>query len=180
MEAPELCIRKVRSGEAALLQDVAIRSYRNHYSQMWRDGGKRYLERTYARPRLVKNLADPALGYWLAYTEEGALGFLCLRFDSALPGHFSAAEGLEILQIYLVKEATGFGLGRKMVDIALEEARKRKKKGTWLKMMDSRPKVRRSYEAMGFSLCGSTRLEDPFLRQGFEGMLVLKRYALPP
>ena len=175
MNAPTLCIRKALPEEAPELRRVAIRAYRHHYSGMWRDAGRTYLLRTYSEQQLAKELHDPALGYWLAVADGQALGFLCIRFDSALPRHVGAAEGLEIVRIYLVKEATGQGLGRSLMGKALDVARLRGKRRVWLKMMDFKPGVRRFYEALGFRVCGKTSLTEPGLREGYDGMLIMQK-----
>lgn len=159
--------------DTALLKDIAIRSYKNHYIYLWHDGGEDYLERNFSDERLREEQADPNAAFFLIYSDEELVGFLKLNIDMTLEG-LSAQDCLELERIYLLKKASGRGIGSKVVAFTKELARAKGKKIVWLKAMDSSQQAMRFYIQNGFEICGTYRLDMPQMKEEFRGMYIMK------
>ncbi|QCR21242.1 GNAT family N-acetyltransferase [Pontibacter sp. SGAir0037] len=159
--------------DISLLKDIAIRSYKNHYIYLWYDGGEDYIEQSFGEDRLAEEHADPNAAFFLIYKEDELVGFLKLNIDQALEG-YTAQESLELERIYLLKKASGRGIGSEVVAFTKEYARQRGKKVVWLKAMDSSHQALRFYIQNGFEICGTYHLEMPQMKEEYRGMYMMK------
>ena len=64
-------------------------------------------------------------------------------------------DALEIERIYVTRDFQGLGLGRALVDKAMEAARAAKKKSVWLGVWEKNGNAISFYKKMGFSKAGS-------------------------
>ena len=81
----------------------------------------------------------------------------------------------EIERMYLTKEVTGKGVGRKLMEFAIEMARQQHKDYVWLKAMDSSQNAIRFYESLGFEICGTSRLDFEQMKTEFLGMVAMRK-----
>lgn len=157
------------------LQNVAIRAYNDHYLYLWHDGGAWYINQSFSRQALAAELADPNAAFFLIYyAQEKPAGFLKLNIDKALDG-YSEEECLELERIYLLRSASGKGIGRQVIAFTGMYARERNKKFIWLKVMDSSAAALRFYEQNGFEKCGTYTLDFRVMKEKYRGMYVMKR-----
>lgn len=157
-----------------LLKDIAIRSYKNHYLYLWYDGGESYLAHNFKEETLKAEHSDPNAAFFLIYQEEELVGFLKLNIDQALEG-YTAHECLELERIYLLKKASGRGIGSKVVAFTNQYAQEKGKKIVWLKAMDSSHQALRFYIQNGFEICGTYLLDMPQMKEEYRGMYIMKR-----
>ena len=155
------------------LQDIAINAYGDHYLYLWNDGGMWYIEKSFSEDALKKELEDPHAAFFLIYMAEELVGFLKLNIDKAFEGG-SAEESLELERIYLLKSASGKGVGSQAVAFAVDFATQRQKRVVWLKAMDSSQSVE-FYQKNGFEKCGSYRLDFEAMKPEYRGMYVMQR-----
>ncbi|MFD2514912.1 GNAT family N-acetyltransferase [Pontibacter locisalis] len=154
------------------LQDIAINSYGDHYLYLWHDGGMWYIDRCFSDGALRKELEDPNAAFFLIYAAQELVGFLKLNLHKAIEG-FTEQEALELERIYLLKSASGKGIGKAAVDFTKQFSRERGKKVIWLKAMDSSKSVV-FYEKNGFEKCGTYTLDFEAMKEEYRGMYVLK------
>ena len=155
------------------LQAIAIRSYNDHYLYLWHDNGAWYKERSFSERALKEEIADPNAAFFLIYTGAELVGFLKLNIDKSLAGG-RAEESLELERVYLVKSASGKGVGKKVIDFTVAYAKQRNKRLIWLKAMDSSRSVG-FYEQNGFEKCGTYRLDFEVMKVEYRGMYVMER-----
>jgi GNAT superfamily N-acetyltransferase len=155
------------------LQDVALRAYNDHYTYLWHDEGAWYIDRCFTEEALGQELADPNAAFFLIHYKDELVGFLKLNIDQALEG-YSDEECLELERIYLVKEASGIGIGKWAVDFTMQYALEKNKRLVWLKAMDSSRSVD-FYEQNGFVKCGTYELDFEKMKEMYRGMYVMKR-----
>ncbi|MFD2247082.1 GNAT family N-acetyltransferase [Pontibacter ruber] len=170
---PDITITPCTAADLHTLQDIAINSYGDHYLYLWYDGGMWYIDKSFSDSALKKELADPNAAFFLIYDAQELVGFLKLNIDKALEG-YTEAESLELERIYLLKKASGKGIGRAVVDFTVAFARERNKRVIWLKAMDSSQSVN-FYEQNGFVKCGTYQLDFEAMKEEYRGMYVLKR-----
>lgn len=90
-----------------------------------------------------------------------AVFFACARRDGiAVAGYvvawFAADEG-EIANLAVDPEVWGAGVGRALLDAALDEARRRETSAVYLEVRDSNDRARRLYRSRGFEEVGRRR-----------------------
>lgn len=155
------------------LSKIAIQAYFDHYKHLWYDEGIWYADKCFNINQLSAELLDRSNHYFLVIFEEKPVGFLKLRPENQLIGE--SGNGLEIERIYLTKEVTGKGVGRKLMEFAIDLAKKQHKDYVWLKAMDSSKDAIRFYESLGFEVCGTSQLDFLQMKTEYLGMVTMKR-----
>ncbi|GAB3203857.1 GNAT superfamily N-acetyltransferase [Pontibacter aydingkolensis] len=154
------------------LQDIAINSYGDHYLYLWHDGGMWYIDRCFSDAALKKELKDPNAAFFLIHAQEQLVGFLKLNINAEFE-NYTAEEALELERIYLLKSASGQGIGRAVVNFTKAYAQSLNKKVIWLKAMDSSKSVD-FYEQNGFEKCGTYTLDFEVMKEEYRGMYVMR------
>ena len=174
---PNLIIRKVEFEDLPTLSETAIRSYKDHFLHLWEDGGENYMNRSFEIKNLTEDWSNPNHEYYLAFWENQPVGYLKLRINSPLEG-CENLNALELERIYLIKEAQGKKNGKSLIINTLDIAKENQKELVWLRVMDTNTASLEFYKRMGFEICGTDILNAPFVKKGFEGMLVMKKVLL--
>jgi ribosomal-protein-alanine N-acetyltransferase len=109
-------------------------------------------------------------------TEHPAVYFACARRDDErVAGYvvawFVADEG-EIANLAVAPSAWGQGIGRALLDAALQEAEQRDIAAVYLEVRDSNERARRLYRSRGFEEVGRRR---GYYRKPAEDAIVLRR-----
>jgi ribosomal-protein-alanine N-acetyltransferase len=107
---------------------------------------------------------------------HSAVYFAVARRDEAqIAGYvvawFAADEG-EIANLAVSPDAWGRGIGRALLDAALEEGRRRDVSAVYLEVRDSNDRARRLYRSRGFEEVGRRR---GYYAQPVEDAIVLRR-----
>lgn len=166
--------RLITTAEAALLAEVAIKAYNDHYLYLWYDEGEWYRKHSFSTAVFEAELADPNNRFYLIYQHKEPVGFLKLKIESPLPSE-PDTQALELERIYLFKATTGKGLGKHLMELTMDVARANHKKIIWLKTMDSSTGPIAFYQKAGFEKCGSTRLDYIQMKEKYRGMLIMKK-----
>ncbi|WP_439881816.1 GNAT family N-acetyltransferase [Pontibacter sp. MBLB2868] len=169
---PTLQITPCTAKDLYTLQDIALNSYGDHYLYLWHDGGMWYIDKCFSDAALKKELEDPNAALFLVYADDELVGFLKFNIDKGFEA-YSEKEALELERIYLLKRASGKGIGKALVDFTKQFARERNKKVIWLKAMDSSKSVD-FYEQNGFEKCGTHTLDFEAMKEEYRGMYVMK------
>jgi diamine N-acetyltransferase len=165
-------IQTIGIADVEILSEVATRAYFDHYTHLWHDGGTWYAHKCFNIKQLTEELSDEKNLFFLAVFNENPVGFLKLRPENQLAEQ--AGNGFEIERIYLSKEATGKGVGRKLMEFTIEMTRQQGKNYVWLKAMDSSKDAIRFYESLGFEICGTSHLDFEQMKTEYLGMVSMK------
>lgn len=166
-------IEKIDLSHLEILSEVATRAYFDHYKHLWYDEGAWYAAKCFNTSQLAEEISDERNAFFLAILNQKPVGFLKLRPENQLIEQ--AGNGFEIERIYLTNEATGRGVGKKLMEFAIEMAKTQNKDYVWLKAMDSSQDAIRFYEKLGFQVCGTSRLDFTQMKTEFLGMVSMKR-----
>ena len=166
-------IQPITLADLETLSDVATRAYFDHYKHLWYDEGTWYAHKCFNIKQLEEEVLDEKNLFFMVIFNEEPVGFLKLRPENQLTKQ--VGNGFEIERIYLRKEVTGKGVGRKLMEFAIEMARQQHKDYVWLKAMDSSQDAIRFYESFGFEICGTSRLDFEQMKMEFLGMVAMKR-----
>lgn len=166
-------IEKIKISETEKFSELATRAYFDHYRHLWYDNGEWYAHKCFNINQLSEELSDTKNNFFFAILDEKPVGFLKVRPENQLTQQ--EVNGFEIERIYLTNEATGRGVGRKLMEFAVEMARQQNKDYVWLKAMDSSQNAIRFYESLGFEICGTSRLDFEQMKTEYLGMVAMRR-----
>ena len=152
---------------------VAKISYQDHYTYLWDDDGSNYINANFNINQLQKELANPNAQFYLLYHLEKLVGFVKLNLNSEV-NIYSPIEALELERIYFVKEATGKGLGKTVLEFVIDLAKKRNKTIVWLKAMNSSQSVK-FYKTNQFEIIDEMILPYEFMKDEFRKILTMSR-----
>ena len=105
-------------------------------------------------------IADPAYALWLAEVAEthSPVAYLALT-PPDLPTIETDARDIEVRRIYALSATQGAGLGRRMMEAAIDEARTRGMKRVLLGVYKQNAPALAFYERMGFEIIGMRMME---------------------
>ena len=171
-----MIVKKAGPADLKELQDIGIRSYLPHYTHLWKEGGiDWYMQRCFADEVLESELSDPNIEYYIARADGQNIGILKLVLHKPLPDS-DIENALYLEKIYFVKEWTGKGVGRELINFTINRAKELERECVWLMAMDTSEKPIAAYERVGFKINSYTRLGDEFelMKEEFRGMVVMK------
>jgi GNAT superfamily N-acetyltransferase len=112
-----------------------------------------FVQASYSLEATAKRLADPAQATWIAEAEGRPVGYA-----NAGPCHLPHPEASdsqgELYRIYVLREAQGTGLGKRLLDTSLAWLEARFKGPLWLGVWSGNLKAQALYRAYGFDKAG--------------------------
>lgn len=166
-------IRPISILDVDVFSGVATKAYFDHYKHLWYDEGAWYAHKCFNTQQLSEEIIDKRNLFFMAIFHEKPVGFLKLRPENQLAEQ--EGNGFEIERIYLTKEVTGKGIGRKLMEFAIEMAVQQNKDYAWLKAMDSSHDAIKFYQSLGFQICGTARLDFEQMKSEFLGMVAMRK-----
>lgn len=164
-----MILRPALPQDAPALAALGRDSFVAAFGHLYRDEDlQAFLEQCYGEDVVAAEIADPALMHCLATDESGALaGFCKLRFPSGYAEHSDAARPLSLQQLYTDPARIGQGIGARLMDWALAEARALEADAIQLSVWSGNFAAQRFYARYGFGkiadiefLVGSHRDEE--------------------
>lgn len=112
-----------------------------------------YLEEAYAPETLAAEMRHPGSRFFFALCDGEPVGYLKLNVGDAQTEYRS--EGMmEIERIYVLSSHQGSGIGKRLMEFALEEAVRGGHPAVWLGVWEHNPKAIAFYTRMGFTRIG--------------------------
>lgn len=156
MATHSLTVRLATPADAAALADLGRRAFVAKFGHLYRpEDLAAFLDGSHTEQKLDAELTDPAMV--TAVVEDGVgrlLAFCKLRLESSLPRVTDAAHPLELKQLYGDPHVLGQGLGARLMDWALGEARRRGADEVQLSVWSENPGAQRFYARYGFVKVG--------------------------
>ncbi|GAB3217527.1 GNAT family N-acetyltransferase [Algoriphagus aestuariicola] len=148
-------IRKAIPSDAADLLHMA----RTAFLQTFTAGNKpenvsAYLAEAFTLEQLSKEMENSNSVFFVAEKEEEIIAFSKVNFAPAQTD-IHDDESLEIARLYVLEEHLGSGLGKRLLEIALDFAKKNGKKYLWLGVWEHNARAIRFYEKNGLRKFGS-------------------------
>ncbi len=169
-------LRKAGLSNLQELQDIGAKTYVPHYTHLWKPGGVDwYINRCFDLGFLRNELTDTNVEYYIVEDGGENIGMMKIVLEKPMPDS-NVANALYLEKLYFVKEWTGKGVGKKLIDLALHRAIELNRQCVWLMAMDTSAKPIAAYERAGFTVCSHTSLDDEFglMKKEFRGMVVMK------
>lgn len=154
--------------------EVGMKAYNEHYLHLWPNGDSTsYLKSSFTNKVLEKEALDTNTLLFLIYNKNSPLGILKITQNKSL-GNYSSEHALYVDKIYMLKEATGNGIGRKAIQFIVLRAKELGKKIIWLDTMQKGPALS-FYLKNGFEIYGETRLQFDKAIESEKPMYILVR-----
>lgn len=147
-------IRKADSTQAGIFAEILCKSWQSAYSGIIpKDILAMFTDVEARRKSLEKWMSGGETVYLLAYRDDTPCGACCIGIsrDSEEP------ESGEIVAIYLLEEYWGCGIGKILMQAALEELKAMGFDSVSLWVLDKNARARRFYEKCGFSPDGASK-----------------------
>lgn len=113
-----------------------------------------FLDGAYAEAIQARELADPALTYFVAERDGQLVAFSLLRTGNA-NRHVADPTAIEVQRFYVDAACHGTGLAHQLMDITVDEARRRGARSVWLGVFEKNVRAIRFYEKQGFRRVGT-------------------------
>ena len=166
-----ITIRQATIEDLHTLREIGIRTYKEHFSQIWTTAGiQNFLDEDFSVHALEKSIESPAQHCWLiAFDEQNrAVGYSKVNWAKRIP--LSTQVGAELQKIYFLKSQAGKGCGKQLLQFIHDAAQDRNQGSIWLDVLKSNSDAQRFYEHFGFRTLG----EVPFSTDMAEiGMTVM-------
>lgn len=112
-----------------------------------------YVDRVYTPQAYAARIADPSLAVWMAGPDERPLAF-AVAGPCGLPHPEAAAADGELKLLYVRAEAQGSGLGRALLDTALNWLERDGPRTLWIGVWSGNERAQRLYARHGFEKVG--------------------------
>jgi diamine N-acetyltransferase len=172
MSAP--VVRRANVQDAEVLGIIGPAAFAESYSYLW-DRPDAYFDqlRTFGPRAFESLLARSDARLWIGEMGRTAVGFLSMIVGSVDPIERRPGGAL-IPRVYIVGPAQRTGLGRLLLDAAIEQAGTEGLSHVWLDVMASATAARRAYARWGFREIGRRRFER-LVKADLSEMVVLMK-----
>lgn len=165
----EITFTVCTAADIDVLADVGKRSYLKSYPYIWKNEDTSfYIKRSFSETAFKKDFQDKELQYFLIHADKIPCGLFKIRKNSSVDV-FTPGEGMELEKIYLLREYSDKGIGKKALQFILEHAKSNNKKALWLDVMDTSAALF-FYQKIGFKTVSKYQLPYPGLLDNHRGM----------
>lgn len=117
-----------------------------------------YMEKAFSPSQLKWEWKDSASFFYLLWKQDIPIGYIKINFGKAQT-EFQNEESMEIERLYVLKAFWGKGASKKLMELALQEAKRHNVQYIWLGVWEHNPRAIRFYEKNGFTTFGSHRFQ---------------------
>jgi ribosomal protein S18 acetylase RimI-like enzyme len=147
-------IKKCSLEDLQLLQEIS----RETFDETFREQNSpeimiAYLDKAFNVEQLEKELSNPSSQFFFVYFKNEVAGYLKLNTNDAQSEEMGE-EALEIERIYIRSKFQKHGLGKYLINKAIEMATEQSKKKVWLGVWEKNENAIVFYKKMGFVQTG--------------------------
>lgn len=147
-------LKKCTLADLSKLQEIGAETFNETFKdQNSPENMKAYLESAFNIKQLEKELTNPLSQFFFVYFNHEIAGYLKVNTDEA-QSESMGAESLEIERIYVKKKFHKHGLGKYMLNKAIEIAIEHHKEKIWLGVWEVNENAIGFYNKMGFVQTG--------------------------
>ncbi|WP_187262539.1 GNAT family N-acetyltransferase [Pontibacter beigongshangensis] len=154
MKDPDYHFRTATTDDADLLADLGWRTFEEAFGPYNDPADMRSYKPTMYGPELqAEELADDVTEFVIVEADEVPVAYLKLNWDEA-PREIKGSRPIQISRLFVLQKWTGKGLGEKLMEMALERARRRRHQVVWLTVWSKNKRALRFYHKHGFVKVG--------------------------
>jgi len=148
-------ITKCNMENVQVLQEISIETFNDTFSnQNSPDNMKVYMDRAFTMKQLESELANRSSQFYFISFDKEVAGYLKVNVDDA-QSETMGDDFLEIERIYIRSKFQKKGLGKYLIDQAIEIAREQNKNNIWLGVWEKNENAIRFYKKLGFVQTGT-------------------------
>ncbi len=152
--------------------EVGTQAYDQHYLHLWpNEDSSPYIATSFTLSVLKKEERDTNTLLYLIKRNGTVIGILKFTLDACL-GSYSEKEALYIDKIYIRKEYSGKGIGKKTLRFVQLRAKKLGKKMIWLDTMQKGPALK-FYLKNDFEIYGTSQIQLPTVLEEEKDMYIV-------
>ncbi|WP_190809382.1 GNAT family N-acetyltransferase [Flagellimonas sp. S3867] len=170
----EIILEPVNPSTISTYISVGKKSYNQHYLHLWEgENSNPYINTSFTVSVLEKELMDPNSINFLVKVESHTIGIVKLVKNAKLDEH-PAKKALLAEKIYLLKEFSGRGFGKKVLSEIETYAKSLDKQVLWLDTMQKGGPIH-FYQKNGFTIKKESELSLPGAKTAEKAMWVLTK-----
>lgn len=148
-------IKKCTFEDLGLLQEISVETFNETFkNQNSPENMKAYLEKAFNLKQLEKELSNISSEFYFIYSNEEIAGYLKLNTNDAQTV-IMGNDSLEIERIYIREKLHKQGLGKYLINKAIEIAIERNKEKIWLGVWEKNESAITFYKKMVFVQTGA-------------------------
>ena len=148
-------IKKCTFEDLRILQEISYETFNETFKdQNSPENMKAYLERAFNLKQLEKELSNISSEFFFIYFNNEVAGYLKVNTNDAQSEEMGD-ESLEIERIYIKSQFQKHGLGKYLINKAIEIAMEQNKKKIWLGVWEKNENAIAFYKKMGFVQTGA-------------------------
>lgn len=161
----ELAIRRALAADAAALAQTKRASFRETFMGGYLDipysaeDLALFEAKAYSEEAVAAEIADPARAQWVAQAPDGVIAAYIHVGPCKLPHEDVRPGDSEIYQLYVLADWQGEGLGRRLLDIALDWLGEQRPGPVWLGVYSENLRAQAVYARYGFVKVGDYEFE---------------------
>ncbi|WP_066307950.1 GNAT family N-acetyltransferase [Bacillus sp. FJAT-29814] len=137
------------------LQEISIETFNETFKeQNSPENMAAYLERAFNLNQLEKELSNSSSQFFFVYFNNELAGYIKVNIDDAQSEEMGD-ESLEVERIYIKSKFQKHGLGKVLLNKAIEMATERNKKKIWLGVWEKNENALAFYKRLGFVQTGA-------------------------
>lgn len=146
---------KANLNDVQLLQELSIQTFNETFKdQNSPENMKAYLDKAFNLKQLEKEMTNDSSDFYFIYFNEELAGYMKMNTNDAQTENMGN-DSLEVERIYIKRDFQKHGLGKYLLNQAIEIARKQDKRKIWLGVWEKNENAIAFYEKMGFIQTGA-------------------------
>lgn len=137
------------------LQQLSIQTFFETYAAKNTAANmEQYAKQTFSTERLLDEINNPLVEFYIAYQNEEAVGYIKINFGKAQTD-LKTNDCLEIERIYIINSFQGRNIGQLFLKKAIEIARIKNLRFIWLGVWEENQRAFHFYSKNGFTAFGT-------------------------
>lgn len=148
----EITYKKCGINHLYLLTDISTSTFKDTFGpDNTEEDMADYLEKSFRPDQVKRELLNPDISFYFAYSEKTLIGYFKINFGPAQTD-LNDDNSLELERIYILKEFQGKGYGPHLLDKTVALAKENKLKYIWLGVWDKNERAIHVYGKRGFTV----------------------------
>jgi ribosomal protein S18 acetylase RimI-like enzyme len=150
-----MTFRDARENDAADLAEIGAETFAETFGHLYPPTDlKRFLDETYSLQAMLADIRNPQVEVRIAFSGRRIAAY-CKIGPCKLPIDVGPEPALELHRVYVHQLRQGVGVGRILLNWAIERARQRGAKNLFLGVWESNERAIAVYESRGFEKVGA-------------------------
>lgn len=148
-------VKKCTVEDLQILQKVSVETFRDTFQdQNTEEDLYNYLEKAYNTEQLTSELLNQQSEFYFVFNSNDLAGYLKININEAQT-ETNGEDALEIERIYVLPQFKGKGLGKILIQQAVERAQFHRKTNIWLGVWEHNHAALAFYKKLGFVQTGA-------------------------